>query len=118
MTAHEKHMEFHRRNDEATKLLMTILPRCIPEGWREALLELTAAWTPHTGALAVHHSLTNPGTQESVSDFPAELFEATAALHQVFAEFQQDWKRAAFNMKVNGLSLPQGYEVKFTYGPP
>ena len=117
MTSHEKHMEFHRRNDETMKRLLAILPACIPRGWRRALLELEATRSLLTGRLAVRHRLTNPETQESMADFPEALFETTTALHQVFAEYQQGWKRASFTLTLDGQSHPQGYNANYTYGP-
>ena len=99
------------------KTLLTVLRGCIPPAWRRALLELEVAWTPHTGSRAVHHRLINPETRESVSSFPEALFEATTALHVVFSEYEQGWKRATLDLNLDAQSLSPSYEAKYTYGP-
>jgi hypothetical protein len=110
-----KHMEFIENQQRASnELLARILP-CIPRGWRTAELLLDVGYSKFTSVRSVKHRLVNPATHEEVLDFPEPLFQAATALHIVFTEYDQDWKRCVLKLFFNGAGTMTRSETNFQY---
>lgn len=96
---------------------MDALRPTIPANWREARLELEARYSPMTQTRAIQHRLTNPITSEELQDFPDRLFDASTALHTVFTQYDQAWKRAVIELTYHANGSFRQHKANYTYDP-
>ena len=113
----QRHLEFHKRQAEAMDRLTDTLLPAIPRHWRHAQLELDVHYSPVTKIRAIHHRLTNPTTGEDAGDFPPDLFGASTALHMVFTEYEQAWKRAIIELTFHENGSFRQRKANYTYNP-
>jgi hypothetical protein len=66
--------------------------------WRTVQFQLDAVLHPG-GARSIQHRLWNPLTDESITDFPEELFNDTNRLHGLFQRHGQCWSRCLFTVR-------------------
>ncbi len=107
-----KSLEFQNRSQRFTDELINHLRTLVPREWQIATLQLDVSFSPFNGTRSIKHRLWNPLTDGEIRDFPETLFQTTTALHAVFAEYQQDWKRCLvlFRRDPGG-----GIECEFNY---
>lgn len=113
----QRHLEFHERQTAAMQQLIDALCLTIPKNWRQARLELEVSYSPFTQTRAIQHRLTNPITSEGIGDFPHSLFAASTALHVVFTEYEQAWKRAVIELAYDTNGRFRQSKANYTYGP-
>jgi hypothetical protein len=99
MNDHERHMEFHNQQQAAMQRLQHDVLSCVPAHWRVAALELVVGGAPQMGHRSLRHRLHNPATGEKVDDLTQMVFDDTRALHAVFTEFNQAWRRTPSRSK-------------------
>lgn len=104
------------QRSQITDDLVRNLRSCLPSDWTAAVLEVEVDYSPMTRRRAVKHTLVNPSTGNTVSDFPNSLFESVTALHVISTELNELWIRAI-------VTLPEPkpgarvYEISYVYGP-
>ncbi len=102
MNDHARHMEFHNQQQAAMQRLRQHVLSCVPSHWRVATLELDVGGIPQMGIRSIRHRLHNPATGEEIDDLTQEVFDDTHALHTVFAEFDQAWRRCHVTFELDG----------------
>ena len=95
-----KQIERLERRNSAMKRLLAALRPCLPAQWGQAVLTMDATWSPHTGRRVIRHHLAELTSGEEVTEFPAELFEATASYHAVFCADQENWNQMVLTVSV------------------
>lgn len=111
-----KHAEFHERQQSAMNAVLVHASACGPRGWRTATLQLDAAFSPFSNKRSIRHQLHNPDSNMQVTAFSEALFQATTALHTVFAQYQEAWVRATLTMTFDTAGRLCGSVTKYYYG--
>jgi len=113
----QRQHEFHERQSEAMQRLTEALQRVIPRHWQHAQLELDVRYSPLTNSRAIQHRLSNPVTGENTEEFSPDLFQASTALHVVFSDYEQAWKRAVIELTYLENGGYRQRKANYSYDP-
>jgi hypothetical protein len=97
-----------RRSAAAFGALMKALLPAIPQGWKEAVLELKVSYDLLAGHYRIAHRLRNPATDAEAMDFSENLFLAIEVFHRIEIDGGENWNACVLRLQLR----PDGYEVQ------
>jgi hypothetical protein len=105
---------FNQQQQAIMKPLINAACGCVPRAWPEAILEVTANYNEFNKTRAMSHRLTNSEGGE-VRGLPEPLFLHTTALHDLFCQNGQNWKKSVVKLLFDQAGRLIRSETSFKY---